>query len=115
MSGAEPCTGSNIEGNSLSGLRFALGAMPMLPITAAPRSVRMSPNRFEATTTSKRPGSRTNCAASASTWYSDSYTSSRSATTSRTTSSQNGMVCTIPLDFVAEASRPARPAASPAA
>src|SRR3546814_12427832 len=43
MSGAEPCTGSNSEGNCRGGLRFAAGAMPMEPATAGPRSERMSP------------------------------------------------------------------------
>ena len=36
MSGAEPCTGSNIDGNSRSGLRLADGAMPIVPVTAGP-------------------------------------------------------------------------------
>ena len=31
MSGAEPCTGSNIEGYSRSGLMLADGAMPIVP------------------------------------------------------------------------------------
>jgi hypothetical protein len=35
MSGAEPCTGSNIDGCSRVGSRFADGAMPMEPATAA--------------------------------------------------------------------------------
>ncbi len=39
------------------GLMFALLASPMLPATAALRSVRMSPNRLSVTMTSKRPGS----------------------------------------------------------
>src|SRR5258707_9143942 len=55
--GAEPCTGSNIEGNSRAGFRFADGAMPMVPAQAGPRSERMSPNRFEPTTAGGgRPG-----------------------------------------------------------
>lgn len=44
-----PGTGWDISGRDV---RFALGAMPMLPEIAAPRSVRMSPNRFDATTIS---------------------------------------------------------------
>ena len=44
------------RGNSRSGLMFADGAMPIVPQTAGPRSDRMSPNRFEPTTTSKRSG-----------------------------------------------------------
>src|SRR6185436_6209238 len=59
MSGAEPCTGSNSEGNARSGFRFALGASPIVPVVAGPRSERMSPNRLDATTTSKRCGCST--------------------------------------------------------
>ena len=54
MSGAEPWTGSNIDGYSRSGFRLPEGAMPIEPATAAARSLRMSPNRFEATITSNR-------------------------------------------------------------
>jgi len=49
MSGAEPCTGSNIDGPVRSGLRLADAAMPMPPVTAPPRSVRMSPKRLSVT------------------------------------------------------------------
>ena len=42
--------------NRARGLMFADGAMPIVPQTAGPRSDRMSPNRFEPTTTSKRSG-----------------------------------------------------------
>ena len=52
MSGAEPCTGSNIDGPVRAGLRLADEARPMPPLTAPPRSVRMSPNRLSVTTTS---------------------------------------------------------------
>ena len=31
MSGADPCTGSNIEGNTSSGFKFADGAIPIEP------------------------------------------------------------------------------------
>ena len=51
------------------GLMFAPGAMPRLPEIAEPMSVRMSPNRFEATITSSVCGCVTIRAASASTWY----------------------------------------------
>src|SRR5258708_34385003 len=55
--GAEPCTGSNIEGNSRAGFRFADGAMPMVPAQAGPRRGRVSPNRFEPPTAGGgRPG-----------------------------------------------------------
>src|SRR5215469_10904251 len=56
MSGADPCTGSNMEGYSRSGLRFPEGARPIDPTTPAPRSDKMSPNRLEATTTSNQSG-----------------------------------------------------------
>jgi hypothetical protein len=35
MSGAEPWTGSNIDGHSRSGLKWPDGAMPIDPATAA--------------------------------------------------------------------------------
>ena len=53
MSGAEPCTGSNSDGCSRVGLMLADGAMPIVPVQAGPRSLRMSPNRLLATTVSK--------------------------------------------------------------
>ena len=46
---------------------FALAARPMLPVTMALRSVRMSPNRLLATTTSNASGLRTKSIAAAST------------------------------------------------
>ena len=46
---------------------FADDASPMLPVTAALRSVRMSPNRLLATTTSNDSGLRTKSIAAAST------------------------------------------------
>ena len=68
MSGAEPWIGSNIDGNRRSGFTFAPGARPRLPVSAAPRSVRMSPKRFEPTMTSTVCGAVIMRAASASTW-----------------------------------------------
>src|ERR1700737_29190 len=59
MSGAEPCTGSTIEGYSRSGLMLPEGAMPIEPTTAGPRSDRMSPKRFEPPTTSNQWGGGT--------------------------------------------------------
>ena len=67
MSGADPCTGSNKEGDE-AGLRLALAAVPRPPAMAAPRSVRMSPNRLSVTITSKRPGSLTRYRQAASAW-----------------------------------------------
>ena len=56
MSGAEPWTGSNMLGLRRSGSRLALAAIPRLPARALPRSDRISPKRFEATTTSSVSG-----------------------------------------------------------
>ncbi|RVX45066.1 hypothetical protein EDD27_7843 [Nonomuraea polychroma] len=94
---AEPCTGSNIDGKSRSGLRLADGAIPMLPGTAAARSLRMSANRFEPTITSNRAGSRTSLAQSASMCSWSQRTSRWAAARSLTSSSQKGIVCTMPL------------------
>src|SRR5260221_14314658 len=58
ISGAEPCTGSKIEGAVRSGLMLPEAAMPMVPAVAGPRADKMSPDRFEATITSKRAGVR---------------------------------------------------------
>ena len=69
MSGAEPWIGSNIDGVVRSGLMLPPGATPRLPEIAEPMSVRMSPNRFEATMTSSVCGCVTMRAHSASTWY----------------------------------------------
>ncbi|CKR99669.1 Uncharacterised protein [Mycobacterium tuberculosis] len=57
-----------------SGLRLALGAMPMVPVQAGPRSDRMSPNRLLATTTSKKSGRCTKCAVRMSMWNLSSVT-----------------------------------------
>ena len=56
MSGAEPCTGSNIDGNFPVGLIFPDAARPMPPQIAAAISVKISPKRLSVTTTSKRSG-----------------------------------------------------------
>ena len=68
MSGAEPCTGSNTEGNLRSGLMLPDGAMPMVPVQAGPRSDRMSPNKLEATTTLNQSGFMTKRAVRMSMW-----------------------------------------------
>ena len=72
----------------------------------------MSPKRFDATITSKRAGSSTSLAHSASMCSWSHVTSGCPAARSRTISSQNGIVWTIPLDLVAEVTWPRRPAAS---
>ncbi len=59
MSGALPCTGSNIDGLVRVASMLPLAASPIPPQTAAARSVMMSPNRLSVTMTSKRPGSVT--------------------------------------------------------
>src|ERR1017187_4925563 len=68
MSGALPCTGSNMLGAVRSGLIFPLAASPMPPATAAPRSGRMSPKRLSVTTTPNRSGWVTRYMQAASTW-----------------------------------------------
>src|SRR5699024_5903371 len=69
ISGADPCTGSNIEGYFFSACQFAPAASPIPPAEAAPTSVKISPNNLEVTTTSKRAGSIIICIAAASTKY----------------------------------------------
>jgi hypothetical protein len=59
MSGALPCTGSNIDGLVPVASMLPLAANPIPPDTAAARSVMMSPKRLSVTMTSKRPGSVT--------------------------------------------------------
>ena len=59
MSGALPCTGSNIEGLVRVASILPLAASPIPPDSAAARSVMMSPNRLSVTMTSNRPGSVT--------------------------------------------------------
>ena len=112
MSGAEPCTGSNMLGYSRSGFRLPDGAMPIEPATAAARSLRMSPNRLEATITSKRPGLSTTMAASASISTCSACSCGCWAVMCAKRSSQNGIVWMIPFDFVALQMRPERVSAS---
>jgi hypothetical protein len=75
----------------------------------------MSPNRLEATITSNVQGLRTRWAARASTSSLVRLTSGYERTVSSTISSQNGMVCTMPLLLVADVRCPRREAARPAA
>src|SRR4030095_17222783 len=102
MSGALPCTGSKHDGNSRSGFRFADGAMPMVPVQAGPRSERMSPKRFEPTTTSNQSGCWTKCAVRMSMWYCEVLMPGYSAEIALKRSSQYGIVIEIPFDFVAD-------------
>src|SRR5438445_83673 len=64
--GADPCTGSNRPRRE-SGLMLPDGARPSPPTSCDVRSLRMSPNMFEVTSTSKRLGSLTSCMAATST------------------------------------------------
>src|SRR6266496_269650 len=106
MSGAEPCTGSNMDGHSLSGLMLPPGARPIEPAMAGPRSDRMSPNRFEATTTSNQSGCWTKCAHRMSMWYCAVFTSGYCAAMAAqypdVKTAQYGIEWMIPFDFVAE-------------
>ena len=65
MSGALPCTGSNSE--TRPGWMLPQAAIPSPPVSAAPRSVRMSPKRLLVTITSNASGWRTRSIAIAST------------------------------------------------
>jgi hypothetical protein len=102
MSGAEPCTGSNIDGWRRVGSRLALGARPRPPVTVAVISERMSPKRLEATITSKLQGRRISSMAAASTRIDAVSISGNSAATSRKTRSQKVMLWPWALDFVIE-------------
>src|SRR5437899_11309869 len=102
MSGAEPWTGSNSEGNTRSGLMLADGAMPMVPVQAGPRSDRMSPNRLDATTTSNQSGCATKCAVRISMWNLSQRMSGYCLAIASTHSSQYGIGNEIPFDFADE-------------
>ncbi len=70
MSGAEPCTGSYNPTHAPDGFRSPIdaeGSMPIEPASTAPSSLRMSPNMFSVSTTSKRRGFRISCMAQLST------------------------------------------------
>ena len=66
----------NTEGeySSVGGRMFPDGAMPMVPVQAGPRSERISPNRFEPTTTSNQSGCSTKFAVRISMWYLSHFT-----------------------------------------
>src|SRR5262249_56873967 len=102
MSGAEPCTGSNSDGNARSGLMLPDGAMAMVPVHAGPRSDRISPKRLEATTTSNQSGCCTKCALRMSMWNLSHFTSGYLLAIASTRSSQYGIVIEMPLDLVAD-------------
>ena len=56
ISNAEPYIGSNIDGKRRSGLRLAVGASPIEPVSAAARSDKMSACRLVATMVSRLAG-----------------------------------------------------------
>ena len=89
-----------MEGYCLVGLMFALPAKPMPPMITAARSVRMSPKRFEHTTTSNICGERTKFIAAASTSMELDFTPGYSRATSAKTASQKTMLYLRALDFV---------------
>ena len=76
--------------------------MPIVPVQAGPRSERMSPNRFDATTTLKRSGLSTNSADRISMWYLSHLMSGKFFAIASTRSSQYGIVIAMPFDLVAE-------------
>ena len=84
MSGADPWTGSNRPGPPSP--RLADGSIPIEPVIIAASSLRMSPNMFSVTMTSKSLGRATSCIAALSTSMWSSSIAGCSAATSRTTS-----------------------------
>jgi len=69
MSGAEPCTGSNTEGNLRSGLMLPDGAMPIVPVQAGPEvGEDVAEQDSDATTTLNVSGLSTNSAERMSMW-----------------------------------------------
>src|SRR5471032_2623108 len=79
--------------------------MPMVPAHAGPRSERISPNRFDATTTSNRFGCSTKRAHRMSMCCLSQVISGHFAAINAVRSSQYGMLMDIPLDLVAAVSR----------
>src|SRR5439155_13005528 len=74
MSGAEPWTGSKTPGVPDSP-RLALGSIPIEPVSIAASSLRMSPNMFSVSSTSKWRGLLMSCMAALSTSTCSSRTS----------------------------------------
>src|SRR6267154_98766 len=84
-------TGPDLS-NGIGNPPSADGAIPIDPTTAGPRSDRMSPKRFEPTTTSNQSGWRTKWAVKMSMWYWSVRTSEYAEAISWKSSSQKGMV-----------------------
>src|SRR3990172_9286250 len=100
MSKAEPWIGSNIDGNLRSGFRFAVGAMPSDPDSAAARSERMSACRFDATMVSSEPGFSTMRVVTASTSSRSHFTSGNSFASPKKITSHSTMPWRWAFDFV---------------
>ena len=100
ISKAEPCIGSNIEGKLKDGFKFAVGAIPILPLKAAARSLKISACRFVATTTSIDLGSKTILVVIASTNIRSISISPYSLHNLSNTSSHITIPCRWAFDFV---------------
>ena len=100
MSKAEPWIGSNMEGVLRSGLRFAVGAMPSEPASAAARSDRMSAWRLVATIVSSVWGLLTMRMVIASTSILSQVTSGNAFATSAAISSHITIPWRCALDLV---------------
>src|SRR3954467_6602233 len=87
MSGAEPCTGSNIPGVP-GAPSDALGSLPSEPVSIADSSLRMSPNMLSVRITSKCVGAATSCIAALSTSTCSSAASGNSSAWTRLTVSR---------------------------
>ena len=100
MSKAEPWIGSNIEGAARSGFRFAVGAIPSEPASAAARSERMSACRLVATIVSSVDGRSVMRMVIASTSILSQPTSGNSRATSAAISSHITMPKRCAFDLV---------------
>ena len=100
MSKAEPWIGSNMDGLLRSGLRFAVGAMPSEPASAAARSDRMSAWRLVATMVSSVSGFSVMRMVIASTSILSQLTSGNSRATSAAISSHITMPWRCAFDLV---------------
>src|SRR5262249_41965936 len=102
MSGAEPCTGSNSEGNARSGLMLAEGATPMVPVQAGAGGRRVAADRVGATAAAEQSGCWAECAGGEASRDLSHLMSGYCLAIASTRSSQYGMVIEIPFDLVAD-------------
>ncbi|CAI6229417.1 unnamed protein product [Periconia digitata] len=100
ISGALPWIGSNILGFFLVGSRLLLGAIPILPLSAAARSDRISACKLVATMVSRLFGSSVIRTVIASTNILSVSTSGYSLATSQKILSQNTIPCRCAFDLV---------------